>query len=60
MNDFSSKCFVCSKPIDPKTTNKNKDLNLPVCSECEGTDREKEKVKELTDDLAEGFVCGCI
>jgi hypothetical protein len=60
MNDFTSKCFVCSMTVDPLRTHKNKELNLPVCEECEGTDKEKEKVRELTNDLADGFVCGCI
>ncbi|MFA5329091.1 MAG: hypothetical protein WC384_14955 [Prolixibacteraceae bacterium] len=35
-------------------------INLPVCNECKGTDREKNAVDELLEGLADGFVCGCI
>jgi hypothetical protein len=41
-------------------TAKNQELNLPVCEQCKGTDEEKEMVKRLTDELADGFVCGCM
>ena len=60
MNDFASKCFVCQKMIDPQNTLKNKDLNLPVCTHCSGSDQELEKVNELKEGLADDFVCGCI
>lgn len=60
MDDFSTQCFVCQKTVTPENHLKNKSLNLPVCNECAGTDKEKEKEKELMDGLADGFVCGCI
>ena len=60
MNDFTSRCFVCQKKLDPAKASKNLALNLPVCEACKGTDEEKDKARELTDGLADGFVCGCI
>lgn len=60
MNDFTSMCFVCQKKLDSTRAAKNQALNLPVCEECKGTDVEKEVVRKLTDELADGFVCGCI
>lgn len=60
MNDFAKRCFVCGKAIDPDRTEKHKLLNLPVCTDCKGTDREKQAVDEYLEGMAEGFVCGCI
>ncbi len=60
MNDFTSECFVCEKKLDPAKTSKNLVLNLPVCEACKGTDEEKEMVSRQTDELADGFVCGCV
>ncbi|MCW0482125.1 hypothetical protein N2K84_05240 [Prolixibacteraceae bacterium A06] len=60
MNDFSSVCFVCGHPVDPSDSLKNEELNLPVCMECRGSEREKQAISELRDGMAEGFVCGCI
>ena len=60
MSDFAKRCFVCGTEIDPEQTEKNKLLNLPVCTDCKGTDREKQAVEEHLDGMAEGFVCGCI
>ena len=60
MNDFSTRCFVCQKEIDQGKAQKNMELNLPVCKQCEGSEKEKKKVKELTEGLADDFVCGCI
>jgi hypothetical protein len=60
MNDFTSRCFVCQKKLGSMKTAKNQELNLPVCEQCKGTDEEKEMVKRLTDELADGFVCGCM
>jgi hypothetical protein len=60
MDDFKNRCFVCGRIVGPENLSKNKELNLPVCSDCKGSDREKEMVKELTTGLADGFVCGCI
>ncbi len=60
MNDFSKKCFVCGINIESEAIRKNKELNLPVCENCEGSEQEKQAVNDLTEGLAEGFVCGCI
>lgn len=60
MNDFANQCFVCGKIVDPLLTPKNQQFNLPVCTECKGTDKEKEAIEQLLDGMAEGFVCGCI
>jgi len=60
MSEFLTHCFVCGKEIDPKNTQKNKQLNLPVCTACQGTDQEKDAIEKHLEDLAEGFVCGCI
>ncbi len=58
--DFINQCFVCGKKVDPEITLKNKQLNLPVCDDCSGTDSERIAVEEYLDGMAEGFVCGCI
>ncbi len=60
MTDFSNHCFVCGKDTDPQTSKKNQQLNLPVCDECSGTEAEKNAVEDLTEGMADGFVCGCI
>lgn len=60
MTDFSNQCFVCGKEIDPEKTERNKQLNLPVCDDCRGTEREKKAVDDDLESMAEGFVCGCI
>jgi len=60
MLDFAKHCFACGKEIDPQTTEKNIQFNLPVCADCKGTNREKTAIDELLDGMAEGFVCGCI
>ncbi len=60
MNDFFNRCFVCQKELDPALAKRNRQLNLPVCDDCEGTESEKKAVEELNEGLAEGFVCGCI
>jgi hypothetical protein len=60
MTDFAKQCFVCGKAVDPEQTEKNKQFNLPVCSGCKGTDKEKEAIAQLLEGMAEGFVCGCI
>jgi hypothetical protein len=59
MSDFNATCFVCEKPVE-KDCSRNTMLNLPVCKNCEGTDREKKKEQELLEGMADGFVCGCI
>lgn len=60
MPDFSDHCFVCGNEIDPLNTKKNKQLNLPVCEACIGTEKEKKAVDEHLEGMADGFVCGCI
>jgi ribosome-binding protein aMBF1 (putative translation factor) len=60
MNDFANHCFACGKEVDPQTTEKNKQFNLPVCSSCKDTDEEKKAINDLLEGMAEGFVCGCI
>ncbi len=60
MNDFTSRCFVCQKKLDSMKAAKNRALNLPVCEDCKGTDDEKKMARKLMDELADGFVCGCI
>ncbi len=60
MTDFSNQCFVCGIETDPQISKKNKQLNLPVCDNCNGTDREKSAVEDYLEGMAEGFVCGCI
>lgn len=56
----SKKCFVCKKPVSPDSYDLNKEVNMPVCSDCKGTDEEKKTVEEMLDSLADGLVCGCI
>lgn len=51
---------MCGKIIDPQNTERNLQFNLPVCDECNGTDREKEAIDQLLEGMADGFVCGCI
>ncbi len=60
MTDFLNHCFVCGKEIDPQTTKKNLEINLPVCEVCSGTEEEKKAVSDLNEGMADGFVCGCI
>ncbi len=57
--DFAKKCFVCGVTLE-NIEFKNQITNLPVCKNCKGSDKEKEKEKEALDSLADGFVCGCI
>lgn len=60
MEDFSNHCFVCGKETDPQNTKINKQLNLPVCDKCSGTEEEEIAVEDLNLGMADGFVCGCI
>ena len=46
MTDFARQCFVCGKAVDPEQVEKNKQFNLPVCSDCKDTDREKEAIAQ--------------
>ncbi|MCE1197992.1 MAG: hypothetical protein LWW85_03395 [Marinilabiliales bacterium] len=58
MDDFSQICFVCSRPKEGM--HRHPQVNLPICNDCSGTDAEKQALDDLTEGLAEGFVCGCI
>lgn len=60
MSQNKKKCFVCENLFDAQNLILNSDVNLPVCNTCAGTENEKNKVRELLDSLADGFVCGCI
>jgi len=60
MGSINTTCFVCKKTVTPETSELNQVVNMPVCTECKGTDREKAEEKEVLDSLADGFVCGCI
>jgi len=60
MEGINSKCFVCGCDVNPETATQNLMVNLPVCANCKGTDREKQKTDDLLDGMADGFVCGCI
>lgn len=60
MENFANQCFVCGKDLTDENSTINSQVNLPVCDSCKGTDQEKEKIAELLEGLAEGFVCGCI
>jgi len=60
MADFLNHCFICGKEVDPQTTKKNMEINLPVCDVCSGTEEEKKAVADLNEGMADGFVCGCI
>jgi len=53
-------CFVCEKPVLTKDFSYHSKVNLPVCDLCSGSEPEAEKIKELLEGLAEGFVSGCI
>ncbi len=60
MSYLKTKCFVCQKEITSENSMMNKDVYLPVCDKCQGTEEEKRTVEELFDSLADGLVCGCI
>lgn len=60
MSGFLTQCFVCGIEIDPDLTERNINLNLPVCSDCQGTEKEQKMIQELNEGMADGFVCGCI
>jgi hypothetical protein len=60
MKKITDSCFVCKQPLSEKKFEINKEVYLPVCLKCLGTDAEKKTVEEYLDSLADGFVCGCI
>lgn len=53
-------CFVCKVEVTVENSLLNTEVNLLVCNNCKGTEKEKETVAELLDSLADGLVCGCI
>jgi len=53
-------CFVCEQTVSDEKFEINKEVLLPVCSQCKGTKAETKKVEEYLDSLADGLVCGCI
>lgn len=60
MDNIKDTCFVCKSPVTSENSELNFMVNLPVCFKCKGTEKEKQTEKEFLDDLADGFVCGCI
>lgn len=60
MNEFVAKCFVCQVKVNPACTEKNKEVNLPVCKQCSGSEKETKIIEELLEGLADDFGCGCI
>ncbi len=60
MSKAKKQCFVCELEFSAELLRLNPEVNLHVCQNCNGSNKEKLKVKELLDSLAEGFVCGCI
>ena len=58
--NIKSSCFVCHKAVTAGNSELNKEVLLPVCYSCKGTDDEKKAVAEQLDSLADGLVCGCI
>lgn len=58
--DIKNICFVCQRTISPDNSEMNREVYLPVCSSCKGSDKEKKAVDEQLDSLADGLVCGCI
>ena len=60
MKGINKKCFVCQVEISNENLQMNYEVNLPVCIDCAGTQKEKDTVAELLDSLADGLVCGCI
>ena len=60
MEGLSHRCFVCQMDVTKENSELNTEVNLPVCSNCKGTKKEKETVAEFLDSLADGLVCGCI
>lgn len=60
MGTIKDTCFVCKRAVTPKNSSLNTVVNMPVCSQCKGTEREKKEEQDMLDSLADGFVCGCI
>jgi hypothetical protein len=60
MSGIKNTCFVCHNAVTPENSEINKEVYLPVCNVCKGTEEEKKAVEEQLDSLADGLVCGCI
>jgi len=58
MENSFTHCFVCGNHQEEMRINKQ--VNLPVCPACTGSDMEKKALEDLLEGLAEGFICGCI
>lgn len=60
MEGINKRCFVCQVEVTEENSVLNREVNLPACNTCKGTQKEKETVAEFLDSLADGLVCGCI
>lgn len=60
MGTIKNTCFVCKKAVTNDNLVINTVVNMPVCQQCRGTEKEKKEEKEVLDSLADGLVCGCI
>jgi ribosome-binding protein aMBF1 (putative translation factor) len=47
MEKINHACFVCKKPLSGKNIEINKEVYLPVCLECKGTDAEKKNSRRI-------------
>jgi len=59
-SDYQKVCFVCETPLLKSKYSLNKNVMLPVCAACKGTEAELKKEAELIDSLGDGQICGCI
>lgn len=60
MKNVNTSCFVCKDKNKKNNFELNIEVNLPVCNNCKGTEKEAQTVKEYLASLADDFVCGCI
>lgn len=60
MTKNNRSCFVCQKALLDGKLEMNREVMLPVCTHCKGTEAETKKAEEYLDSLADGLVCGCI
>ncbi|QGY47129.1 hypothetical protein GM418_26735 [Maribellus comscasis] len=60
IKNIKNTCFVCRSAVTSENSEINKEVFLPVCNTCKGSDKEKKAVEEQLDSLADGLVCGCI
>ena len=59
-NSLKKNCFICNNSLEENKYEYNKQVNLPVCNKCIGTDDEQKAVEDALDSLADGLLCGCI